>query len=111
MYQEIETFFTDLYASEMKKEVLQGRARGETILQTAKRLQVTQVRIQQIEAKITRAFAMSSTGRNILSAMSQLSDPVELSAFFGAYQAEMCHLLRLYHNSFYYRGPVPDKPV
>ena len=104
MCQEIEAFFGELYSVEMKKEVLQGRASGESIRETAVRLNVTDERIRQIEAKITRKFAMSQSGRSILSRLSSLRAADELKAYAGEHSAELFYLLRLYKNSFYYDG-------
>ena len=53
MSQEIEAFFGELYSVKIKKAVLQGRANGESIRETAIRLNVTDERIRQVEAKIT----------------------------------------------------------
>ena len=101
---EIEAFFGELYAVEMKKAVLQGRAGGETIGEIAARLHVTDERIRQIEGKITRKFAMSQSGRSILSKLSDFRAADELRAYAGEYYAEILHLMRLYKNSFYYDG-------
>jgi hypothetical protein len=104
MGQEIEAFFGELYSVKMKKAVLQGRAGGESIRETAVRLNVTDERIRQIEAKITRKFAMSQSGRSILSKLSDFRTADELRAYAGEYYAVILHLMRLYKRSFYYDG-------
>ena len=104
MSQEIEAFFGELYSAEIKKAVLQGRANSESIRETAIRLNVTDERIRQVEAKITRKFAMSSSGRIILSKLSTLRTADDLRAYAGEYYTEILHLLRLYKSSFYYDG-------
>lgn len=104
MNQAVEAFFCVLYSVTAKKEVLQGRASGKSIRETAKKLNTTDQRVRQIEAKITRKLALSHNGRRILSALSGLSNPEEWRAFCGEHSAEMLYLLRLYKQSFYYDG-------
>ena len=86
---------------------MQGRASGESIRETATRLNVTDVRIRQIEAKITKKFAMSQCGRNIISKLSVLRTADELNAYAGEHYAETLHLLLLYKESFYYDYTAP----
>ena len=104
MGSEIDAFFSELYAVEMKKAVLQRRARGESIREIAVRFNVSDERIRQIEAKITRKFAMSQSGRSILLKLSTLRTTDEWKAYAGEHYAEMLHLMRLYKTSFYYDG-------
>ena len=101
---EIEAFFSKLYDMEIKKAVLQGLAGGKSIGEIAARFHVTDERIRQIEAKITRKFVMSQSGRSILSKLSTLRTTDEWKAYAGEHYAEMLHLMRLYKTSFYYDG-------
>lgn len=101
MEQELEAFFGELYAVAMKKAVLLGRAGGASVRETAVELKVTDQRIRQIEAKITRKFAMSQRGRSILSKLSALRTADEVKEYAGAHYAEILHLMRLYKTSFY----------
>ena len=104
MEAEIEAFFSELYAVEMKKVVLQGCAGGESVRDIAVKFHITDERIRQIEAKITRKFVMSQSGRSILSKLSTLRTTDEWKAYAGKHYAEMLHLMRLYKTSFYYDG-------
>jgi DNA-directed RNA polymerase sigma subunit (sigma70/sigma32) len=63
MQNELEGFLVDLYTDDLKKKVLLARANGETLEEVGRRLGVTREFVRQIEAKITRRFAMSQIGR------------------------------------------------
>lgn len=106
---DVESFFNELLSIESRRQVLVGRVGGETIREIAQRLNVTDERVRQIEAKITRKFAISQTGRRIVSALSDINTTEELKMHCGIYYAEVIYLLRLYKDSFFYNGEQIDK--
>ena len=109
LYQDIESFLNELLSIETKKQVLVGRASGETIRETAQRLNVTDERVRQIEAKIARRFALSNKGQHIISALSHIHTAEELKSRCGTYYVKMVYLLQLYKNSFFYNDEDFDK--
>ena len=107
--QDIASFINELLDIETKKQVLIGRVDGETIRETAQRLNVTDERIRQIEAKITRKFALSQNGQRIISTMLDIQTSEELKLLCGTYYLEIVYFLRLYKESFFYNGESFDK--
>ena len=109
MIQDIKSFINELLSIETKKQVLVGRVGGETIRETAQRLNVTDERIRQIEAKITRKVALSQNGQRIISSMLDIQTLDELKSRCSPYYLEIVYLLRLYKESFFYNGESFDK--
>ena len=107
---ELNEFLEELYTNERKKTVLLARANGETLEEVGMKLGVTKESVRLVEAKITRKFAMSHSGRKIrsdfiaLCASGALQSPSDLKAYFGEHGAELAYLLRLYKDSFFYNG-------
>ena len=110
MNQTLESFFEDLYTDELKKTVLLARANGETLVEVGRKLGVTREFVRQVEAKITRKFALSQSGRKIIDGLTNLHAsnaacvPDNLSAYMGAHYSEMVYLLHLYKSSPFYDG-------
>ena len=107
---ELEEFLEDIYTNELKKIVLITRANGESLEEVGMKLGVTREFVRQVEAKITRKFAMSHSGRKIRESLIALCNsgevrvPADLKDCFGEYCAELAYLLRLYQDSFFYDG-------
>ena len=105
MQNELEGFLVDLYTDDLKKKVLLARGNGETLSKIGTKLGVTREFVRQVEAKITRRFAMSQSGRKIresliaLCASGVVQSTEDLKAYFGEHGAELAHLLRLYNSS------------
>ena len=112
MNQTLESFLEDLYTDELKKTVLLARANGETLVEVGRKLGVTKEFVRRVEAKISRRFAMSQSGRKIrsdfiaLCASGAVQSPADLKACFGEHSAELAYLLRLYKASFFYSGDL-----
>ena len=110
MNQALKSFLEDLYTDELKKTVLQARAKGEMLTEIGMKLGVTREFVRQVEAKITRKFALSQSGRKILDSLANLnaSDaacvPDSLRVYFGDHYSEMVYLLCLYKSSPFYDG-------
>ena len=110
MNKTLESFLENLYTDELKKTVLLARANGETLVEVGRKLGVTKEFVRQTEAKITRKFALSQSGRKILDSLANLDDsdvacvPDNLKAYFGDHYSEMVYLLRLYKSSPFYDG-------
>ena len=107
--QNIEKFLGEVLTIESKKQVLTGRASGETLAETAQRLNVTFERVRQIEAKITRRFSLSKEGQHIISALANINTAEELKSHCGEYYPQTVYLLRLYKESFFYNNEPLDK--
>jgi hypothetical protein len=109
---ELNDFFQQLYTNEIKKTVLLARANGETLEEVGRKLGVTRELVRRVEAKITRKFAMSHSGRKIredliaLCASGAVQSPEDLNVYFGEHGAELAYLLRLYKASFFYSGDL-----
>lgn len=105
---ELNEFLEELYTDELKKTVLLARANGVSLEEVSRKLGVTRELVRRVEAKITRKFAMSHSGRKIRENLIALCDSgtvqsrEDLKAYFGAHGAELAHLLRLYKDSFFY---------
>lgn len=110
MEKSIEGFLQELYTNEIKKTVLLARANGESLEEVCMKLGVTREFVRQVEAKISRRFAMSQSGRKILDSLANLDDsdvacvPDNLKAYFGDHYSEMVYLLHLYKCSPFYDG-------
>ena len=104
----LEGFLEEIYTDELKKTVLLARANGESLEEVGRKLGVTRELVRRVEAKITRKFAMSHSGRKVrenliaLCTSGAVQAPADLQAYFGAHGAEMAYLLRLYKDSFFY---------
>lgn len=107
---ELNEFLEELYTDELKKTVLLARANGVSLEEVSRKLGVTRELVRRVEAKITRKFALSQTGRKIrenliaLCASGTVQSREDLKAYFGEHGAELAHLLRLYKDSFFYNG-------
>jgi hypothetical protein len=105
MEKSIEGFLQELYTNEIKKTVLLARANGESLEDVGRKLGVTKEFVRQVEAKITRKFAMSHSGRKIrenliaLCSSGAVQSREDLKAYFGEHGAELAYLLHLYKNS------------
>ena len=112
MQMALNDFLEGLYADEVKKTVLLARANGETLEEVGRKLGVTKEFVRQVEAKITRKFAMSHGGRKIrenlvaLCTSGAAQSPEDLKAYFGEHCAELAYLLHLYKESFFYSGEL-----
>ena len=117
MNQALESFLEDLCSDELKKMVLLARAKGENLSEIGMKLGVTKEFVRQVEAKITRRFAMSHSGRKIrenliaLCSSGAVQVPADLEACFGEQYAEIAYLLRLYKTSPFYDGNWLDKLI
>jgi hypothetical protein len=109
---ELNEFLEELYTNELKKTVLLARANGESLEEVARKLGVTRELVRRVEAKITRKFVMSHSGRKIrenliaLCASGTVQSREDLKAYCGAHGAEMAYLLRLYIASAFYDGEL-----
>lgn len=109
---ELNEFLEELYTNELKKTVLLARANGESLEEVARKLGVTRELVRRVEAKITRKFAMSHSGRKVregliaLCASGTVQSREDLKAYFGVHGAEMAYLLRLYIASAFYDGEL-----
>ena len=114
---ELEGFLVELYTDDLKKKVLLARVNGETLSKIGTKLGVTKEFVRQVEAKITRKFALSQSGRNIrddliaLCISGEVQVPADLEACFGEQYAEIAYLLRLYKTSPFYDGNWLDKLI
>lgn len=110
MQMELNAFLEELYTDELKRTVLVARANGETLEEVGRKLGVTKEFVRQAEAKITRKFAMSQSGRKIrenliaLCVSGTVQSREDLKAYFGEHGAELTYLLHLYKDSFFYNG-------
>jgi DNA polymerase/3'-5' exonuclease PolX len=92
-------------------------ANGETLEEVGRRLGATREFVRQVEAKITRRFAMSQIGRKIRESLIALSTSGAaqsyegLKACFGEQYAVIACLLRLYKTSPFYDGNWLDKLI
>ena len=104
---ELNEFLEELYTDELKKTVLLARANGESLEEVGRKLGVTKEFVRQAEAKITRKFAMSHSGRKIRESLIALCNSGKapgLKGYFGEHSTELTYLLRLYKESFFYNG-------
>jgi DNA-directed RNA polymerase sigma subunit (sigma70/sigma32) len=62
---DLNDFLENLYSDELKKTVLLARANGETLSKIGTKLGVTKEFVRQVEAKITRKFALSQSGSTV----------------------------------------------
>lgn len=114
---ELKDFLEELYTDELKKTVLIARANGESLEEVGMKLGVTREFVRQVEAKITRKFAMSHSGRKIRESLIALCNsgevrvPADLKDCFGEYCAELAYLLRLYKDSFFYDGKELEEVI
>ena len=119
---ELEGFLEELYTNKIKRTVLLARANGESLEEVGRKLGVTREFVRQVEAKITRRFAMSHSGRKIrenliaICASGTVQSREDLKAYFGEHGAELAYLLHLYKNSPFHNktllesfAPQPSK--
>ena len=102
---ELSDFIQSLRADELNKTALLARANGESLEEVDRKLGVTKEFVRQVEAKITRRFAMFQSGRKIrenliaLCSSGAVQSTEDLKAYFGEHGAELAYLLCLYKNS------------
>lgn len=109
---EAQKLIEELHSVESSKTVLSARVGGESLEAIGKRLNVTRERVRQIEAKYTRKFAVWYNRTQIIDKIiadsnTALSTDL-LKKYFENYYPEMIYLLRLYKESCYYSGELPD---
>ena len=112
---EVEMFFDERLAKESIRQVICGRARGDTLSQVGDKLGVTRERVRQIEVKFFKSAKYWFQHNRIIFKLfldfagEEFLSPTQIADYIGCYGLETVALLKKYSGEGYYYDERADR--